>query len=387
MSSSEPDPVAVSEALIRHASVTPVDAGALDELIAFLTPLGFECHDLTFDDPAGEPTRNVYARLGTEAPNFCWAGHTDVVPPGDPADWTSDPFSPEIRDGRLYGRGAADMKCAVACMMTATRDFLARNGGDFKGSISFLITGDEEGDATNGTKKVLDWLKARDEVIDACLVGEPTNPQSITDMVKIGRRGSMNVWLDVEGVQGHSAYPHLADNPIHKMLTLLNALTSVPLDEGSDHFEPSTLQITTFDVGNAATNVIPGRASARMSIRFNDLHSSESVEKLLRGRLDQAGGGYEMRIRVSGESFLTPPGTLSETVTNAIKSVTGTMPELSTTGGTSDARFIKDHCPVVEYGLINQTAHKVDENALVEDIYALSNIYSRILDDYFGSTH
>lgn len=387
MSSSEPDPVAVSEALIRHASVTPVDAGALDELIAFLTPLGFECHDLTFDDPAGEPTRNVYARLGTEAPNFCWAGHTDVVPPGDPADWTSDPFSPEIRDGRLYGRGAADMKCAVACMMTATRDFLARNGGDFKGSISFLITGDEEGDATNGTKKVLDWLKARDEVIDACLVGEPTNPQSITDMVKIGRRGSMNVWLDVEGVQGHSAYPHLADNPIHKMLTLLNALTSVPLDEGSDHFEPSTLQITTFDVGNAATNVIPGRASARMSIRFNDLHSSESVEKLLRGRLDQAGGGYEMRIRVSGESFLTPPGTLSETVTNAIKSVTGTMPELSTTGGTSDARFIKDHCPVVEYGLINKTAHKVDENALVEDIYALSNIYSRILDDYFGSTH
>jgi succinyl-diaminopimelate desuccinylase len=387
MSSSEPDPVAVSEALIRHASVTPVDAGALDELIAFLTPLGFECHDLTFDDPAGEPTRNVYARLGTEAPNFCWAGHTDVVPPGDPADWTSDPFSPEIRDGRLYGRGAADMKCAVACMMTATRDFLARNGGDFKGSISFLITGDEEGDATNGTKKVLDWLKARDEVIDACLVGEPTNPQSITDMVKIGRRGSMNVWLDVEGVQGHSAYPHLADNPIHKMLTLLNALTSVPLDEGSDHFEPSTLQITTFDVGNAATNVIPGRASARMSIRFNDLHSSESVEKLLRGRLDQAGGGYEMRIRVSGESFLTPPGTLSETVTNAIKSITGTMPELSTTGGTSDARFIKDHCPVVEYGLINQTAHKVDENALVEDIYALSNIYSRILDDYFGSTH
>lgn len=386
MNSLEPDPVALSEALIRHASITPLDAGALDELIGFLTPLGFECHDLTFDDAVGEPTRNVYARLGTEAPNFCWAGHTDVVPPGDPADWASDPFSPEIRDGRLYGRGAADMKCAVACMMTATRDFLARHNGDFQGSISFLITGDEEGDATNGTKKVLDWLKARGETIDACLVGEPTNPAALTDMVKIGRRGSMNVWLDVEGVQGHSAYPHLADNPIHKMLTLLSALTSVPLDEGSDHFEPSTLQITTVDVGNAATNVIPGRASARMSVRFNDLHSSESVEKLLRGRLDQAGGGYEMRVRVSGESFLTPPGALSETVTNAIKDVTGIMPELSTTGGTSDARFIKDHCPVVEYGLINQTAHKIDENARVDDIHALSDIYSRILDDYFGSS-
>ncbi len=379
------DAVAVSEALIRRASVTPVDAGALDELIAFLTPLGFECHDLTFDDPAGEPTRNVYARRGTEGPNFCWAGHTDVVPPGDLGDWTTDPFSPEIRDGRLYGRGAADMKCAVACMMTATRDFLTGCGGDFNGSISFLITGDEEGDATNGTKKVLDWLAARGETIDACVVGEPTNPENITDMVKIGRRGSMNVWLDVEGVQGHSAYPHLADNPIHKMLNLLSSLTNVPLDEGSDHFQPSTLQVTTVDVGNAATNVIPARASARVNIRFNDLHSSDSVEKLLRGRLDQAGGGYEMRVRVSGESFLTPPGVLSDTVTGAIEAVTGKMPELSTTGGTSDARFIKDHCPVVEYGLINQTAHKVNENARIDDIHALSKIYTRILVDYFGA--
>jgi len=384
MTSSEPDALAVSEALIRHASVTPVDAGALDELISFLTPLGFECHDLTFDDPVGEPTRNVYARLGSNGPNFCWAGHTDVVPPGDLNDWTSDPFSPEVRDGRLYGRGAADMKCAVACMMTATRDFLARTGGDFDGSISFLITGDEEGDATNGTKKVLDWLAARGETIDACVVGEPTNPEAITDMVKIGRRGSMNVWIDVEGVQGHSAYPHLADNPVHKLLPLLMSLTDVPLDEGSDHFQPSTLQVTTVDVGNAATNVIPARATARVNIRFNDLHTSDSVEKLLRGRMDQAGGGYEMRVRVSGESFLTPPGPLSDTVTGAIKSVTGKMPELSTTGGTSDARFIKDHCPVVEYGLINQTAHKVDENARVDDIYALSEIYTRILDDFFG---
>ncbi len=386
MNSSERDPLAVSETLIRRPSVTPADAGALDVLIHYLRPLGFDCHDLTFEDPAGEPTRNLYARFGTEGPNFCWAGHTDVVPPGDLADWTSDPYQPEVRDGRLYGRGAADMKCAVACMMTATAEFLSAAGEDFKGSISFLITGDEEGDATNGTKKVLDWLVDRGETLDACVVGEPTNPDTLSDMVKIGRRGSMNVWLDVEGVQGHSAYPHLADNPIHKMLTLLTSLTAVPLDEGSAHFQPSTLQVTTLDVDNAATNVIPARASARVNIRFNDLHSSDSVIALLKGRLDQAGGGYEMRSRVSGESFLTPPGALSNIVVAAIEEITGKKPELSTTGGTSDARFIKDHCPVVEYGLINQTAHKVNENARVDDIRALSKIYTRILDDYFGLT-
>ncbi len=383
MNSSELDPVRVSETLIRCASVTPVDANALDVLIDYLTPLGFECHDLTFDDPAGEPTRNVYARLGNSGPNFCWAGHTDVVPPGDLHDWTSGPFEPEIRDERLYGRGAADMKCAVACMMTATAAFLKSCDGAFPGSISFLITGDEEGDATNGTKKVLEWLKERGETLDACVVGEPTNPENLSDMIKIGRRGSMNVWLDVDGVQGHSAYPHLADNPVHKMLELLRSLTDVPLDEGSEHFPASTLQVTTFDVGNAATNVIPARAEARINIRFNDLHTSESVEETLRGRLDQAGGGYDMRVRVSGESFLTPPGQLSKIVSSAINAETGKEPELSTTGGTSDARFIKDACPVVEFGLINQTAHKVDENARIDDIRTLSVIYERILRGFF----
>jgi succinyl-diaminopimelate desuccinylase len=386
MSSSAPDPVALSKALIERPSVTPADEGALDVLIQFLEPLGFEIHDLTFEDPAGEPTRNVYARLGTEGPNFCWAGHTDVVPPGDPADWTTDPFTPDIRDGKLYGRGAADMKCAVACMMAATSRFLADKGPDFGGSISFLITGDEEGDATNGTKKVLDWLQARGETIDACVVGEPTNPENVSDMIKIGRRGSMNVWLTVDGVQGHSAYPHLADNPIHKMLRLLSSLTEVPLDEGSDHFQPSTLQVTTLDVGNAATNVIPAKAEARVNIRFNDLHSSASVEKLLRGRLDQAGGGYDMRVRVSGESFLTPPGQLSEVAAGAVEAVTGTAPALSTTGGTSDARFIKDHCPVVELGLINLTAHKVDEFSTLDDIAALDKIYTRVLEGFFESS-
>ncbi len=386
MTSFGTDPLDLSKALIAAPSVTPVDAGALDVLIDYLTPLGFTCHDLTFDDPAGEPTRNVYARLGTEGRNFCWAGHTDVVPPGDVDDWHSDPFVPEIRDGNLYGRGAADMKCAVAAMMAATARFVDTHGTDFGGSISFLITGDEEGDATNGTLKVLEWLDARDEALDACLVGEPTNPASLTDMIKIGRRGSMNVWLTVDGVQGHSAYPHLADNPIHKLLNLLTALTNVPLDEGSDHFPATTLQVTTVDVGNAATNVIPARAEARINIRFNDLHTSASVEKILRERLDQAGGGYDMRIKVSGESFLTPPGPLSDIVAGAVEAVTGSVPELSTTGGTSDARFIKDYCPVVEFGMINQTAHKVDEFSPVDDIHRLSDIYLKVLESYFGTT-
>jgi len=386
MSSLEPDPLKLSEALIARPSVTPEDAGALDVMIDFLTPLGFECHDLTFDDPAGEPTRNLYAVLGDSGPNFCWAGHTDVVPPGDLNDWTSDPFQPTQRDGRLYGRGACDMKCAVASMMAASAKFIAEHGTDFGGRLSFLITGDEEGDATNGTKKVLEWLTARGDTLDACVVGEPTNPEQLSDMVKIGRRGSMNVWLTVDGVQGHSAYPHLADNPIHRLLTLLTSLTDVPLDEGSDHFQPSTLQVTTVDVANQATNVIPARAEARINIRFNDLHSSDSVEALLRGRLDQAGGGYEMRTRVSGESFLTPPGHLSQVASDAVKAVTGKTPELSTTGGTSDARFIKDYCSVVEFGLTNETAHKVDENSRIEDIHALGDIYLHMLNGFFERT-
>lgn len=386
MSSSAIDPVELSKSLIAHASVTPVDAGAIDVLIDTLRPLGFEIFDLTFDDPAGEPTRNLYARLGDGGRNFCFAGHTDIVPPGKPEDWTSDPFTPDIRDGRLYGRGAADMKCAIAAMVSATADFLGRRGNDFGGSISFLITGDEEGDATNGTKKVLDWMKAKGESIDACVVGEPTNPDELGEMVKIGRRGSMNVWLTVDGVQGHSAYPHLADNPIHKLIPMLNALTAVPIDEGSDHFQATTLQVTTVDVGNAATNVIPARAEARLNIRFNDLHTSAGIEKILKGRLDQAGGGYAMRVRVSGESFLTPPGELSDIAAQSIRAVTGRETELSTTGGTSDARFIKDHCAVVEFGLTNATAHKVDENSRVDDIRALAGIYAGMLDRYFKTT-
>ncbi|MDA0998127.1 MAG: succinyl-diaminopimelate desuccinylase [Proteobacteria bacterium] len=384
MSSFAIDPVELSKALIRRPSVTPVDAGALDVLIDVLTPLGFEIFDLTFDDPAGEPTRNLYARLGNSGRNFCFAGHTDVVPPGNPEDWSSDPFAPEERGGRLYGRGAADMKCAIAAMAAATAEFLRHQGADFGDSISFLITGDEEGDATNGTKKVLDWLAARDEKIDACVVGEPTNPDQLGEMVKIGRRGSMNAWITVDGVQGHSAYPHLADNPIHKLIALLSALTSVPLDEGSAHFQPSVLQVTTVDVGNAATNVIPAKAEARVNIRFNDLHTSAGIEKLLRGRMDQAGGGYQMRTRVSGESFLTPPGELSAVAAAAIADQIGRQPEFSTTGGTSDARFIKDHCPVVEFGLTNATAHKIDENSRTDDIRALAGIYARMLERYFG---
>lgn len=384
MSSSAPDPLDLSKALIARPSVTPDDAGAIDVLIAALQPLGFACHDLTFDDPAGEPTRNLYARLGSAGPNFCFAGHTDVVPPGERADWTSDPFQPEVRDGRLYGRGAADMKCAVAAMAAAAARFLEGAGPGFGGSISFLITGDEEGDATNGTPKVLGWLAERGERLDACLVGEPTNPGALGDMVKIGRRGSMNVRLAVAGVQGHAAYPDLADNPIPRLLKLLAAAHDTPLDDGNAHFPASRVTITTVDVGNAATNVIPPRAEARFNVRFNDMWSGASLEDELRRRLDAAdAGAYEMQVSVSGESFLTPPGLLSDVVAGAVEGVTGRTPELSTTGGTSDARFIKDFCPVVEFGLINQTAHKVDENAPVDAVEDLARIYQSVLERFF----
>jgi succinyl-diaminopimelate desuccinylase len=384
MSFSAPDPIELSTALIARPSVTPEDAGALDVLVAALEPMGFACHDLTFDDPAGDPTRNLYARFGDSGPNFCFAGHTDVVPPGERADWTSDPFQPEVRGGRLYGRGAADMKCAVAAMATAVARFLEGAGPGFGGSISFLITGDEEGDATNGTPKVLGWLAERGERLDACLVGEPTNPDALGDMVKIGRRGSMNARLAVTGVQGHAAYPDLADNPIPRLLKLLAAANDTPLDDGNDHFPASRVTITTVDVGNAATNVIPPRAEARFNVRFNDIWTGASLEDELRRRLDAAdAGAYEMQVSVSGESFLTPPGLLSDVVAGAVEDVTGRRPELSTTGGTSDARFIKDFCPVVEFGLINQTAHKVDENAPVEAVEDLARIYQSVLERFF----
>ncbi len=373
----------LAQALIRCPSVTPADGGSLDTLQQALEPLGFSCHQMTFSEDGTPDVQNMYARIGSEGPNFCFAGHTDVVPVGDNASWTVDPFGAEIINGVLYGRGATDMKTAVACFVEATARFLSRRGREFGGSISLLITGDEEGPAINGTRKVLGWMEGQGEKLDACLVGEPTNPNALGEMVKIGRRGSLSGWLEVHGIQGHTAYPHLADNPIHRLVKMLTAITEPALDDGTDHFQASNLQVTTIDVGNMATNVIPGNARAAFNIRFNDTHTSESLIAWLRQRLDKVGGDYDLEFRVTGEAFLTAPGPFSSLISGAVEYVTGKKPDLSTTGGTSDARFIKDYCPVAEFGLISQTMHKIDERVSLKDLEKLTDIYERVLDGYF----
>jgi succinyl-diaminopimelate desuccinylase len=377
------EPAALAADLIRCASVTPKDEGAIDVLARALETLGFRCRKLEFVEPGTEPVLNLYARLGNSGRNFCFAGHTDVVPPGRKESWTVDPFAAEMVDGALYGRGAADMKGSIAAFVAAAARFLARRGTGFIGSISFLITGDEEGVSINGTRKVLDWLAAERETLDACIVGEPTSASELGDMVKIGRRGSMTGTLTIKGVQGHTAYPHLADNPIHRMVRMLQALTVEPLDQGSEHFQASTLQVTTVDVGNPASNVIPGEARAVFNIRFNDRWSSERLKEWIAAKLAQIGGTYEVVYSVSGESFLTPPGTVSDILSRAIERVTGRAPELSTTGGTSDARFIHRHCPVAEFGLVGLTMHKVDERVPLADLARLTEIYEAVLDLYF----
>jgi succinyl-diaminopimelate desuccinylase len=375
-------PLDLARELIRRPSVTPRDAGALDVLQRALTDLGFDCHRLVFTDEATEPVDNLYARLGTGRPHFCFAGHTDVVPVGD--GWTVDPFAAEVIGDHLYGRGASDMKSAIAAFVAATAQFLTAHSSP-KGSLSLLITGDEEGDAVNGTTKVLDWLRSRGEIIDVCVVGEPTSAKVLGDMVKIGRRGSLTAKLEVFGTQGHSAYPHLADNPIVRLMRMLGAITETPLDNGSAHFQPSTVAITTFDVGNTASNVIPGAARAAFNIRFNDRHSGAGLKDWLQRTFDKSaeGGHYDLKVRVSGESFLTPPGPLSDVVVAAVHDVTGRTPELSTTGGTSDARFIKTMCPVCEFGMVGLTMHKADERCALKDLDDLTSIYRRVLERYF----
>ncbi len=369
--------------MIACPSVTPEDGGTQKVLQDALAGLGFTCHNQTFSDDNTPDVSNLYARLGSTSPNFCFAGHTDVVPVGDLDSWEDDPFSAEVKDGMLYGRGAADMKSAIACFAEATSRFLENHGSDFGGSISFLITGDEEGPAINGTRKLLEWAKAEGEVLDACLVGEPTNLTELGEMIKIGRRGSLNGTLTVHGVQGHTAYPHLGDNPIHRLVKMLSVLTNEPMDDGTDHFQASTLQISTVDVGNPASNVIPAKAIAVFNIRYNDLHTSATLESWLRKKLDAVGGEYDLNIYVSGESFLTQPGPLSKIIAGAVQSVTGNAPELSTTGGTSDARFIKDYCPVAEFGPIGQTMHKSNECIAVQDLAALTDIYTAVLERFF----
>ena len=382
------DPVELARALVRCPSVTPADAGALDVLQDALEGLGFSCTRLPFSEEGIADVDNLYARLGTDQPNFCFAGHTDVVPVGNEAAWTVDPFGAEVRDGVLYGRGTADMKGAIGAFVSAVSHYMSTVSGRLNGSISLLITGDEEGASINGTKKMLTWLTENGETLDHCLVGEPTNVAALGDMVKIGRRGSLNAWLTVHGTQGHAAYPDLADNPIPKLIKILSRWTANPLDQGNDHFQPSNLEVVSIDVGNVAPNVIPAQASAVINVRFNDKHTAASLETWLRQACDDVAGEsglYRLKVASGGEAFISKPGAFSDLIVNAITKRSGKTPALSTSGGTSDARFIKEVCPVAEFGLIGKTMHKIDECAALKDIRDLRDIYRLILESYFAS--
>ena len=380
------DAVALSQALIRCPSVTPKDEGAIAIVEKSLTALGFTCKRMRLQAPGSEAVENLYARLGTASPNFCFAGHTDVVPVGDAKAWRHDPYAAQIDGGMLYGRGAADMKSAIACFIAAVERVLAK--GAPKGSISLLITGDEEGININGTKAVLEVLKKDGERIDHCLVGEPTASLRTADTIKIGRRGSMKVTLTVTGVQGHTAYPQNALNPIPILAALITKL-SEPLDSGSAHFQPSTLVFTTVDVGNPAGNVSPAQARASLNIRFNDLHTPESllrrIETTAHDITAEFGGECSIEHSVSGVSFITRPGPFTDLLGNAIAKVTGVFPQYSTTGGTSDARFIREICPVAEVGVPGGTMHKVDECVPVEELNRLVDVYAAILESYFAN--
>jgi succinyl-diaminopimelate desuccinylase len=378
--------VELCQALIRCPSVTPADAGALGLIETLLSEAGFETHRVSFSQDGYPDTPNLYARIGTVAPCLLFAGHTDVVPPGDAAAWRFDPFSAEIAEGMIWGRGATDMKGGVAASLAAVLAHL-RGPGLTRGSIAFLITGDEEGPAVNGTVKLLEWAKARGERFDHCILGEPTNPDALGDMIKIGRRGSLSGRLTVHGKQGHVGYPQLADNPVHHLLRLCDGLLARPLDAGTAHFDPSNLEITSVDTGNKAVNVIPAEARAAFNIRFNDLWTPQSLEAELRARLAAVAGvaRYTLTMEPTNAlAFLTEPGPFVEMVSQAIATETGRQPALSTTGGTSDARFIKSHCPVVEFGLVGKTMHAVDERIAVSDLEALTAIYTRVLAQYFA---
>ena len=360
------DPVPLAQALIRCASVTPADAGAQEVLAAALEALGFQVWRLPFGT-----TPNLFARRGVTGTHLCFAGHTDVVPPG--AAWSADPFGGEVRDGVLYGRGACDMKGAIAAFVAAVTDHKGL------GSISLLITGDEEGPAIDGTVRVLEWMSKHGHIPDLCLVGEPTNPGRLGEVIKIGRRGSLNAAISVHGVQGHVAYPHRADNPVHRLVRALSALIAAPLDTGSEWFEPSSLQVTSVDVGNPATNVIPASATARLNIRFNDLHTGATLSAWLRSALAQHIERFELDVSISGESFLTAPGPLVDRLAAAVAEASGMAPRLDTGGGTSDARFIARYCPVAEFGLVGATMHQADERVLVEELRHLALIYGGVL--------
>jgi succinyl-diaminopimelate desuccinylase len=388
MSKTSHDPVALAQELIRCKSVTPIEGGALTFLEGVLSSAGFTCHRMTMTEPGTPDVENFYARIGTTKPHLCFAGHTDVVPAGDETAWTQPPFGGVVADGILYGRGAVDMKGGVACFLAAALDYVTANGGLPRGSLSFLITGDEESVAINGTPKLLAWLKERGETLDACLVGEPASVKTIGDGIKIGRRGYLNAKLIVHGKQGHSAYGEVAENPIPKLARIIDRLSTKVLDAGSKHFQPSSLQATIISVPNTATNVIPGSAQANFNIRYNDLHTRAGIEAWVQENCEAAAREVSARFTLafegSGNVFLTEPGPLVATMRGAIRAATGREPALTTNGGTSDARFIKEFCPVVEVGLRNSTAHQVDEHVPVADLVALTAIYRRLLEDYFA---
>lgn len=385
------DPAANLAALIRCPSVTPDDAGALDALSAMLAPLDFVCDRPVFSEPGTPDIDNLYARRSGNGPHLMFAGHTDVVPPGDPDAWTHDPFGATVSDGAIYGRGAVDMKGGIACFVAALAR-IVESGQPVPGSVSLLITGDEEGPAINGSVKLLRWAADKGESWDGCLLGEPTNPDAMGDMIKIGRRGSLSGTIIVEGTQGHVAYPHLADNPVRAIVALCAALNATPLDAGTDDFQPTNLEVTTIDTGNPAVNVIPGRATASFNVRFNDSWTDETLKAEIMARLARgAGRGEDQPVRFAvdwkepvSQVFLTRNEALTGALAASVTEVTGRDPVLSTSGGTSDARFIKDYCPVVEFGLVGKTMHMVDEHVALEDLETLTTIYADFITRWFA---
>lgn len=382
------DPVAMLQQLIRCPSVTPKEAGALSAVEGWLSEAGFQCERLVFKDKDTPDVDNLFARIGTGTPHFCFAGHTDVVPQGDETIWTHPPFAAAIKDGRIYGRGATDMKGSIAAFAAAALDFVRENP-QFKGSMSFLITNDEEGPAINGTVKVLEWMKENGHVPDHCLVGEPSCTDRLGDAIKIGRRGSLSFIVTVEGKQGHAAYPHKADNPIPKLARLAERLNTLEIDKGNEHFDPSTLALTSFDVGNPAGNVIPSKATLKFNIRFSTENSFESLKATVDGHIaavkEETGGRWSVSHVEGAEAFITEPGAFVGLVQDAVTAETGLAPKLSTSGGTSDARFVKDYCPVVEFGPTNATIHQTDEGIAIEELKATARIYRRVLDNYFAA--
>lgn len=386
MKNAAPDPVTILQDLIRCPSVTPHEGGAITYLEKLLGGAGFTCHHLAFKDNNTPDIDNLFARFGTLGPHLCFAGHTDVVPQGDESLWSHPPFEAEIKDGKIYGRGATDMKGSVSAFAVAALDYIRENP-KMKGSISFLITGDEEGPAINGTVKVLNWMKAKGQLPDHCLVGEPSCADKLGDTIKIGRRGSMSFVVAVDGCQGHAAYPHKADNPVPKLARFIDRISTARLDDGNQHFDPSTLAVTSFDVGNPASNVIPSKATAKFNIRYSTEHDFSSLKSWVDHQIEnvklELGGAWTVTSSEGAEAFITEPGDFVQLVQNAVEAETGIVPHLSTSGGTSDARFVKDYCPVLEFGPTNATIHQTNENIDIEELKATTRIYRRVIEDYF----